>query len=250
MVSKQEVVLNSPLENAMGVLNLADRVRTAIQAISPNHDAVVLSENTAGPMWRHVDGGVSADFNPSGGGFTGVDTLGGSLLTSPIRYALPQINVFSNGTDLNELNQVFAVGHNLALCTNYGSNWIQANAAYIQKLVQARRDLASALVHGSQTYQLDVHGDQGGDVVVYSYTGTPNVVNVLNASTTSTQFSGTVPVHALMQPGTSWRDRLSGDLFKVTPAGLPITVPAVPADNANQPCGASGRCGLRVLEQR
>jgi hypothetical protein len=255
--TKQEVVLNSPLENAMGVLNLADRVRTAIQAISPNHDAVVLSENTAGPMWRHVDGGVSADFNPSGGGFTGVDTLGGRLLTSPIRYATPQINVFSNGTDLNELNQVFAVGHNLALCTNWGSTWMQANAAYIQTLVQARKDLAPALVHGSQISQLDVPGDQGS-VVVYSYTGSPNVVNVLNAGTTA--FRGTIPIHALMQPNTIWRDRLNGDLFAVTVGGLNISVPGVPAVTpqcaasgglvgCTQQCGPSGSCGLRVLEQ-
>ncbi len=173
--------------------------------------------------------------------------LGWTLLTSPIRYATPLINVFSNGTDLNELNQVFAVGHNLALCTNSGSIWIQANAAYIQQLVQARRDLASALVHGAQIYQLQVVGDQGNTVEVYAYTGSPNVVNVLNASNTG--FTGTIPVNTLMQPNTIWRDRISGDLFAVTPGGLPITVPAVPADNVNRPCGAPGRCGLRVLEQ-
>jgi hypothetical protein len=117
--TKQEVVLNSALENSMAVLNLVDRVRAAIRSVPRHEDAVVLAETTSGPMWRHVDGGVSADFLPSDNVFTGSSTLDGRLLVSPIRYGRPQINVFSNGLDLNGLNQVFATGHGLALSSNW-----------------------------------------------------------------------------------------------------------------------------------
>jgi hypothetical protein len=108
-----------------------------------------------------------------------------------------------------------------------------------------RKDLASALVHGSQTLQIDLTGSQG-NAIAYGYTGTPNVVTVLNANRFGVPFEGVIPVNALMQPNTTWRDRISRDVFNMTPQGLPLTVPAVPANN--QSCSASGRCGLRVLE--
>ena len=231
--TKQEVVSNSPIEGAMAVLNLVDRIRAAVRSVNP--EAVVLSETTSGPMWRHVDGGVSADFNPSGGAFTGASTLQGRLLTSPIRYGAPQINVFSNGTDLNQLNQVFATGHGLALCTNWDikPNFIYENAQYIQTLVRARRTFASALVHGRQVAQQDLDGDAGTLAIAYSYAGNPDVVIVLNP--TSNDFTGTVPVHGLVQAGTHWRDFISGDdKFIVTPLGMQMKVPKI---------------GLRILEK-
>jgi hypothetical protein len=82
----------------------------------------------------------------------------------------------------------------------------------------------------------------GGFAVVYSYAGSPNVVAVLNPQAVS--FRGTIPVHSLMQPGTHWQDWISGGVFTVTPSGLVIAVPPVPAGK----CGRTSVCGLMILE--
>src|SRR5580692_3563450 len=107
-------------------------------------------------MYRHMDGGVSADLSDSSDTWTGKETIGGRLLTSPVRYALPQVNIFSNGQDLNQLNRVFATGHGLALCGKSFPNFMADNARYIRNLVVARRRLPSALVRGKQVGQQDL----------------------------------------------------------------------------------------------
>jgi hypothetical protein len=247
--TRQEVVRNSSIENAMAVLDLVDRVRTAIRTVVP--DAVVLSETTSGPMYRHVDGGVSADFADSGGGFTGWSTIGDQLLTSPVRYALPQVNIFSNGQDhkgqdlvgaLNRLNQIFATGHGLALCANWFPNFISNNAPYIKSLVQARQNLASALVYGRQVASQDIVGNDGSLGVAYSYSGSPPVVTVLNPN--ASVFTGTIPPHSLMQPGTQWQDVMTQEVFIVTPTGVNITISPSAACSPQM----MTNCGLRILK--
>jgi hypothetical protein len=227
----------------MGVLDLADRVRVAIRSEVP--DAVVLAETTSGPMFRHIDAGVSADFHDSTPGFTGTSTIGGRLLTSPIRYALPQVTFFSNGQDLNQLNQVFATGHSLALCANWGSNFMTDNAQYIKGLVLSRHNLASALVHGQQVAQQDLTGNDGSLAVAYSYAGSPPVVTVLNPNATA--FTGTIPPHSLMQPGTQWKDVFTQEQFTVTSAGVSIAIQPSSACNSHAVPPLVTNCGLRIL---
>src|SRR5205823_10659296 len=70
----------TPLEYSQGVLALTDRVRNAVKAIKP--DAVVLGETAAGPIARHWDGGLSADFGFAQAGQSPV------LIASPIRYGM------------------------------------------------------------------------------------------------------------------------------------------------------------------
>jgi hypothetical protein len=246
--TKQEVVRNSSIENAMAVLDLVDRVRRAIRMEVP--DAVVLSETTSGPMYRHVDGGVSADLYDSGPAFTGTKTIDGRLLTSPIRYALPQVTFFSNGEDLNQLNQVFAIGHGLALCTNWSPgtlfpDFIFDNAQYIRGLVKARQDLASALVHGAQAAQQDLTGTDGSLAVAYSYAGSPPVVTVLNPN--EKVFTGTIPPHGLMQPGTRWEDVFTREQFIVTSSGVSISIPPSSACSSRAVPPVATNCGLRIL---
>ena len=246
--TKQEVVRNSSIENAMAVLDLVDRVRTAIQLEVP--DAVVLSETASGPMYRHLDAGVSADFSDSTDSWTGNKTIGGRLLgrllTSPVRYALPQVNIFSNGQDLNQLNQVFATGHGLALCANWFPNFMADNAQYIRNLVTARLELASALVYGQQVGQQDLTGSDGSLGVAYLYSGSPPVVIVLNPN--ATVFNGTVAPDSLMQSGTRWQDWMTQEEFTVTPSGLNITIPPNTACNSLADPAVNTNCGLRILK--
>ncbi len=90
----EESQLHSPAEYSRGVLTVADRLRKAIRAIKP--DAVVIGENASGALPRHDDGGLTADFA----------WLGGQnqhrVLASPVRFGIPEANLFSNGHNLNE----------------------------------------------------------------------------------------------------------------------------------------------------
>jgi hypothetical protein len=243
--TKQEVVRNSSIENAMAILDLVDRVRSAIRSEVP--DAVVLSETASGPMYRQLDAGVSADFSNSTDGWTGNKTIGGQLLTSPVRYALPQVSIFSNGQNLNQLNQVFALGHGLALCAKSFPNFIANNAQYIRNLVVARRELPSALVHGQQVGQQDLTGSDGSLGVAYLYSGSPPVVIVLNPN--ASVFNGTVALDSLMQSGTRWQDQMTQEEFTVTSSGLNITIPPYIACNSNADPAVDTNCGLRILKR-
>ncbi len=90
----------------MGVLQRAKKVKDAVQGIK--REAIVISETTNASLSAVIHGGVSADF-----GFMKADTKSENLLGSPVRYTLPYINIFSNGTNLNQLYQTFAAGHSL-----------------------------------------------------------------------------------------------------------------------------------------
>ena len=60
MKDNAENILYSAKDYALAVLAIVDQVRAVIKAQKP--DAVVLGETTAGPIARHWDGGLNADF--------------------------------------------------------------------------------------------------------------------------------------------------------------------------------------------
>jgi hypothetical protein len=213
-----------------GVLRLADRVRAAVRALKP--DAVVMAETTSGPTARHIDGGVTADFAWL------IGQNGGRIVGSPVRYGLAPVNVFSNGRicaqattcddqgtgpyaitnaeHLNQLNQVYAAGHSLAL-----SQLELPNAAYVKQLVEARKTYKDALVRGRQTYQ-PATGDAA--VPAYFYEGTTNQV-VTAANTTTSTYSGTLTLRPA-ESGTTWKDVLTNETFTASGTSLALDVPA------------------------
>jgi hypothetical protein len=208
MKTEEEGVLHTPQEYNRGVLTVADRVRSAIQAIKP--DAVVIGETTAGPIARHWDGGLSADF----AWMAGINQQ--KILGSPVRYGAPEVNFMSNGRNLNELNQIYAAGHNLALCDAQLS-W----ASYIQPLVRIRQHYKDALIYGRQSYQ-PTTGDK--DVVAYYYEGSQN--RLITAVNTSGQrhYTGSLTLRTA-DAGSTWQDLLTDEVFKIHDEKLTVKIP-------------------------
>ena len=227
MQNQQEKRLYSPKEYSQGVLTLASRVRAAIQGINPiTPDAIVIGETTAGPISQHWDGGISADF-----AWLRYRNRG-RIIASPVRYGLPQVNFISNGTTLNELNQIYAAGHNLALCCNWGrdkgDNFINLNAAYIKNLVNIRQTYKDALIYGQQSYQ---PATTNSDVIAYLYQGTQNtVMTMVNISEASLLVGVTL---RSSESNVTWKDLLTGETFSAR--GEPQMLISVPGN------------GLRVL---
>ena len=190
--------LYAPQEYNLGVLQLAGRVRSAIQAIKP--DAVVMGETTAGPLVHVWDGGLSADFGfESSRGIT-------KIVASPVRYGMPEENIFSNGRNLNELHQVYAAGHNLALCCGLAA-FMYANAAHIRTLVELRQKYQDVLVHGTQAYQPRTDSI---DIAAYFYEGIDNQI---------------IKKTLRAQKDTSWKDLITGKITSTNGASLPARPP-------------------------
>ena len=177
-------------EYSLGALALTDRVRAAIRAIRP--DAVVMGETTSGPLPHHWDGGLSADF-----AWLGPQNQQ-KVLGSPVRYGMPEINVFSNGNDRNEMNQIYAAGHSLAL-----ANLHLPDAPYIRTLVETRQKYKDALIYGAQLYQ-PRSGD--ADVIAYFYRGHEhNLITVVNIG--DRLYNGSLQLESGEQ-SKSWREVL------------------------------------------
>ena len=189
----------TPWEYSRGVLELADRVRDAI-----GPDRVVLCESTSGQLGQSVHGGLSSDLGQEVARQRWRNQS--RILASPVRYGMPHVTFISNGLDMNELHQIYAAGHPLALCCNWHSNpdnpdyrgqdvfmHGEAERARIKHLLDVRTNLKDALVYGRQTYQ-PATGDD--DVAAYFYEGTSrSVLTVVNTST-STNYSG----HLALRP--------------------------------------------------
>jgi len=191
MKTDEEKVLYSPAEYSKGVLTLARRVRESIRAIKP--DAIVMGESTSGALGRVWDGGLSADFAWL------AKQNQNKLVGSPARYAMPELNIFSNGRDRNEFHQVFAAGLQLALL-----NANLPDADYVRKLVKIRQEYKDALIYGKQLYQ-PFTGDD--DVVAYYYRGAASaVVTVVNLA--ASPYAGHLSLRS-EQP-TLWKDLLNG----------------------------------------
>ena len=182
--------LYSPMEYTLGALTLTDRVRHAIQAIRP--DAIVIGETTSGALPHHWDGGLSADF-----AWLGPQNQQ-KVLGSPVRYGMPEINIYSNGNNRNEMNQIYAAGHSLAL-----ANLHLPEAPYIRKLVEIRQKYKDALIYGKQTYQPRT-GDP--DVVAYFFHGREhNLITIVNIA--DQPYRGSLELKD-RSASTSWRDVL------------------------------------------
>ena len=203
----KQSVLHSSADYSRGVLTIADRVREAIQRVKP--DAVVIGENTSGALPRHSHGGLAADFA----------WLAGQnqhrVTASPVRYAIPEANIYSNGKDRNQMNQIFAAGYSLAL-----ANLHLPEADYIRSLVQIRQQYKDALIYGKQEFQPRTGN---ADVAAYFFRGAVNhIVTVVNTSVTD--YSGNLQLH--QEHGSSWKDLLSNETLTASGDNLPIHVPA------------------------
>lgn len=222
MLAPAEGIQYTSLQYSRGVLQLTDRVRAAIQAIKS--DAVVMSETDAGPIGLHDHGGISADFAWKRA------TNQGRLLASPVRYGIPEVNFTTNGLDLNELQQVYAAGHNLALCCNKAGekNFIKDNAPYIKQLVQLRQRYKDALIYGRQSFQ---PASGVNAVAAYVYDGKSNEVLTVVNSSYGQAYSGQLALGAAYA-NSVWQDLLGAESYtadgngnlalQVAPAGLRV----------------------------
>jgi hypothetical protein len=194
MQTDEESVLYTPKQYSQGVLSGVDRVRAAVQAIKP--DAVVMGETTAGPLGRHWHGGLSADF----AWLKAVNQ--GRIIASPVRYGIPEINWMTNGRNLNELQQVYAAGHNLAL-----SDEDLPSAAYVKQLVEIRQEYKDALIYGHQAYQPET-GDP--HTAAYFYRGAQHqMIAVVNTSEEK-PFAGRLILNS-SESNSRWRDLLTDE---------------------------------------
>ncbi len=208
MQTRAEGILYSPKQYSQGVLTLADRVRTAIQAIKP--DAIVMGETTAGPIARHWHGGLSTDFAWRS------HINQGRVLASPVRYGIPEVNFITNGRTVNEMNQVFAAGHNLALCDLH-----LAQASYIRPLIDIRQRYKDALIYGSQAYQ---PATGNPDVASYYYEGSTNrIITAVNVSA-QRHYTGNLTLRN-SEANSSWQDLVTQDIVKARGASLPLKIP-------------------------
>jgi hypothetical protein len=204
------------LQFSRGLPDLVARVRTAVQSVKP--DAIVMGETTSGQLSQVWDGGLSGDF------FFPFerDINKGRILASPARFGLPAANYFSNGLNMNQLNQIYAAGHSLALCCNYPGTFIFDNKVLIGKMVRLRQKYKDALIYGIQRYQ-PLTGTP--DVSAYVYEGTQSqIITVVNIS--STPYTGQLQVDS-GQIGSSWADELNGGTFNTQnqSTSLAINVP-------------------------
>jgi len=192
-----------------GAVELTRRLRNEIRLENPQ--AVVLGETNSGPMSRVWDGGLSADF-------TNIWWFGvinwrevmnqGRIVSSPVRYASSRMNWFSNGHNIMELNQIYAAGHNLALCSNWPGTFINDKAAYIKTLVQLRQQHKDALIYGQQEYQ-PVTGSP--DTAAYLYRGRKEVILTIVNTNSELEYSGDLVLRET-EANSLWLDLISGEI--------------------------------------
>lgn len=188
-----------------GTIELADRVRKAIRKHKP--DAVVLCESCTGPLIAHIDGGLTCDM---GWARTGAS---GRLLAAPTRYACPHANLFSNGTTMNELQQFFAAGINLALTPIWQD--IEPVPGTIRKLISLRREYSDPLVDGELVCQPDT-----GSITTpaYLYRGESRTVLTI-CHTTKEAFEAEVRLPSEYVPSV-WRSLLDNAAYPGDTAGV------------------------------
>lgn len=209
MKNEAEGVLYNPKQYSQGVLELADKVRAAIQSIKP--DAVLMGETTAGPIARHWHGGLSADF----AWMASINQ--DKILGSPVRYAAPEVNFMSNGRTVAELNQIFAAGHSLALC-----DIDLPLANYVRPLVQIRQQYKDALIYGAQAYQ-PATGD--AEVAAYYYKGSSNRIITAVSTSANRNYTGNLVLDG-SDAQTEWQDLVSGQRVRAVENRLRVKIPA------------------------
>ncbi|MBI3848374.1 MAG: hypothetical protein HY292_27390 [Planctomycetes bacterium] len=185
-----------------GAVSLVQQVRSTVRLFNP--EAIVMGETTSGPMGRVWDGGLSADFTHKWwfDKIYWADQMNdGRIAGSPVRYGAPGMNWFSNGHDLNEMNQVWAAGHSLALCSNWPGTFMHDNAATIRRLVNLRRQFRNALIEGRQEYQ---PATGATNVIAFLYRGTRDVVLTVVNTASEGAFTGDVLLHD-SEANSRWR---------------------------------------------
>jgi hypothetical protein len=221
------VIERWPFRWNAAVLDLMDRIRDVMGS-----NKVLLVETPSGPVGWHCHGGLSSDFYP------GIHQQGGlsnqsKITGSPVRYGMPSRRYFSNGRDLNELNQIYAAGHGLALCGTQFTD--PKERAYVAHLVRVRQSYADTLIRGQQLYQ-PVTGNP--DVIAYYYAGgRERIITVVNTS--EANFTGQLQLRQQLYDSTwvdlarllphPWSDTptfktVSGRLMPVTVAGHTLRV--------------------------
>jgi len=154
-----------------GVAGLVDRVRRSIREI--RSDTVVMTESSCDLLLPYEDGASDGSF---------VWHLGlneGKLLGSPYRYAYPNLNVFSNGHSKAQLNQIVALGGNMAI----GPRWGELEE-YIAQLAALKREYKDALVYGRSAVPLKT---SSRNVVAVAYSGERHcVVHAVNVGDAGT----------------------------------------------------------------
>ena len=184
-----------------GVLELTNRIRQAIQEVKP--EAVLMTESFNELLAQYEHGSLDGTFMWH---FVLND---GRLIASPVRYTLPWLNVFTNGRTLTQLKEVFAAGLNLAL----GPDWLKYKN-YVRSLVTTRRKYKDALIYGRPEFQPKT---ENPNVITYFFRGEDSrVITLVNIG--QSDFEDKIELQ-LEQRNTTWKDELTGDVFKTEKSG-------------------------------
>lgn len=183
---------------------MMERIRTAIRRIKP--DAVVLAETGSGQCLSVTDGGWTADF-----AWFKLNSEG-TILESPLKYAQPQANLFSNGATMSELRQVFAAGYGLCVCDFY--IW-EANMEEIRTLVELRKTYADALVYGEVPFAPVI--SEAGVGSSY-FRGTDHEI-LTAVNTKNTDLKASVDLGAAFA-GVSFENLLTGTVYTADSEGV------------------------------
>lgn len=209
--TKEEGRQRTALEYSKGVIDLVEDLHSYARKLKS--DVIVMGETTSGPVWQHWDGGLSADFAWH------VYDNKGRIVASPIRYGNPNVNFMSNGLNKAEMNQIYAAGHNLALC---GSQMRYAD--YIKRLLDIRREYKDALMYGSVSYQPFCDDET---VAAYRYHGEKNDLLLVVNTAEFSSFEGKIVLHE-EDRNLKWKKIMGMQNFKA--AGLDINLSINPGE--------------------
>ncbi|MCZ7544950.1 MAG: DUF6259 domain-containing protein [Anaerolineae bacterium] len=180
-----------------GMTEILSCVRAAVREVKP--DAIIMTESTSDLLLPVEDGSCDGSLVWHG------PLNGHRLLGSPLKYAFPEANIFSNGYTLAQLNQVFALGGNLAV----GPRW-EEHADYIRTLVALKRERKDALIYGQM---LPSPRTTSPDVVAAAFRGERNaVVTVVNTGVAEIGAEVQLPAELAFL---SWRSPLTGARVQV-----------------------------------
>jgi len=222
-------------EHARGVTELVDLVRSDIRRARPD-GCVVLCESASGPMRRHADGGLTADFATFSAVFDEPAVNKRRLLGSPLRYADPHATIFTNGLNLGELHQVYAAGYGLALGCNWPGSFMHDSPDHIRKLIELRREFRDALIDGEQVEQPSTGSTE---IIAYLYVGSLHIVlTVVNLSLSAVR--QTIVPSGPDAGAATWTDPISGEVVTSNPDGS-LTI-----DIGSRDLGT----GLRILARK
>ncbi len=195
-----------------GLSEIIARVRSAIRWVKP--DAVVVTESTSDLLLPVEDGSCDGSL------VWAAAYHRGQLLGSPLKYGFPGANVFTNGYTLAHLNQVFALGLNLAV----GPAW-EEHAGYIRTLVEAKRRLADSLIYGRILPPLHANAPE---VVATAFEGARSAV-IAATNTGSLEASAAIRLPAEWE-GSRWHAVVGAGDARVTAADGLISLVLAPGE--------------------